>query len=44
MIVLLLLVFEFQEVPEALATYEAVEGITVTRQPRKCYVRLGSRN
>lgn len=44
MLVLLLLSFELKEVSGPLGGYEAVEGTTVTRQPRKCFVKLGLRN
>ena len=44
MIILLLLNFELNEVPDPLGGYDAIEGVTVTRQPRKCFVKLGLRN
>ena len=44
MIILLLLNFELKEVPDSLGGYDAIEGVTVTRQPRKCFVKLGLRD
>ena len=44
MIILLLLSFELKEVPDPLGGYDAIEGVTVTRQPRKCFVKLGLRD
>lgn len=44
MIILLLLSFELKEVPDPLGGYDAIEGVTVTRQPRRCFVKLGVRD
>jgi hypothetical protein len=35
MMILLLLSFELKEVPGQLGRYDAIEGVTVTRQARK---------
>ena len=44
MSILLLLSFELKGVPDPRGGYDAIEGVTVTRQPRKCFVKLGLRN